>query len=102
MSAPRFPGPTGQGIVRLLTTAGGRMLVLAGDVDAAVVDAFLRRYGHEPARIDGIDAGSVTAFSAPAFELLRDHLEAAERAGRTVQVHRSPQVELLRTQRAVR
>lgn len=90
------PGPPGRGLFPLLNTAGGRMLVLAGDVDGSVVDPFLRRYGREPARIDGIDAGSVTAFSTPAFELLRDHLDAAARAGRTAQVHRSPQVELLR------
>jgi ABC-type transporter Mla MlaB component len=96
VSAPPSPGPAARGIVRLLNTAGGRMLVLAGEVDGPVVDSFHRRYGLEPARIDGIDAGSVTRFSAPAFDLLLDHLEAAERSGRRVAVHRSPQVELLR------
>jgi hypothetical protein len=97
VSAPPSPRPTGRGIVRLLNTADGRMLVLAGAVDGSAVADFHRRYGLEPARIDGIDAGSVTAFSGPAFALLRDHLEAAGRAGRAVQVLRSPQVELLRT-----
>ena len=40
------------GIVRLLNTAGGRALCLAGAVDAAAVEAFLRRYGRAegPAR----------------------------------------------------
>jgi anti-anti-sigma regulatory factor len=96
VSAPSSPGPADRGIVRLLNTAGGRVLVLAGEVDGAVVDSFHRRYGFEPARIDGIDAGSVTRFSAPAFDLLVDHLDAAERSGRRVAVHRSPQVERLR------
>jgi anti-anti-sigma regulatory factor len=86
-----------RGIVRLLNTAGGRVLVLAGDVDGAAVDSFRRRYGWEPARIDGIDAGSVTLFSASAFDLLLDHLDAAGRAGRPVRIYRSPVVERLLT-----
>jgi hypothetical protein len=73
-----------RGVVRLLNTAGGRVLCLAGDVDATAVESFLRRYGREPAPVDGIDAGSVTSLSAPARELLTDHLEAAERDGRQV------------------
>ena len=60
------------------------MLCLAGDVDGTVVAAFLRHYGREPARIDGIDGGSVTTLSAPAAELVRDHLELARQAGRPV------------------
>jgi hypothetical protein len=78
-----------EGIVRLLNTAGGRTLCLAGSVDAAAVEAFLRRYGREPARVDVIDAGSVTALSAPGADLLLEHLETAERAGREVAVRRS-------------
>jgi anti-anti-sigma regulatory factor len=81
------------GIVRLLNTAGGRALCLAGSVDAAAVEAFLRRYGREPARVDVIDAGSVTALSAPGAELLLEHLQTAERAGREVSVRRSPVVD---------
>ena len=84
-----------RGVVRLLNTAGGRVLCLAGDVDAASVDSFLRRYGREPARIDGIDAGSVTALSAPALDLLVDHLDAAGYAGRPVALRLSPPVEQL-------
>jgi hypothetical protein len=80
-------------VVRLLNTAGGRVLCLAGAVDAAAVAAFLRRYGREPARIDGIDAGSVTWLSTPALELVLDHLDAAERAGRTVRLRPSAVVE---------
>jgi anti-anti-sigma regulatory factor len=79
--------------VRLLNTAGGRVLCLAGSVDAAAVEAFLRRYGREPARVDVIDAGSVTALSAPGLTLLLDHLEAAALAGRAVPVRRSPVVD---------
>jgi anti-anti-sigma regulatory factor len=86
------PGPAARGIVRLLNTADGRVLCLAGEVDAAAVDCFLQRYGREPARIDRIDAGSVTALSAPALDLLVDHLDAAERAGRSVTVRPSPDV----------
>jgi ABC-type transporter Mla MlaB component len=86
VSAPR-------GIVRLLNTAGGRVLCLAGEVDTSAVDDFLRRYGREPARIDRIDAGSVTALSPAGQELLLDHLEVAEHAGRQVAV--SPAVEQL-------
>ena len=81
------------GIVRLLNTAGGRALCLAGAVDAAAVEAFLRRYGREPARVDVIDAGSVTALSAPGLELLLEHLETAERAGREVPLRRSAAVD---------
>ncbi|MFD2091142.1 hypothetical protein [Blastococcus deserti] len=86
---------TRRGIVRLLNTAGGRVLCLAGEVDAAAVDAFLRRYGREPAPVDGIDAGSVTVLSAPGADLVRDHLEAAGRAGRPVAVRCSAPVERL-------
>ncbi len=62
------------------------MLVLAGDVDGAAVDAFHRRYGREPAPVDGIDAGSVTSLSAPGRALRYDHRDAAARAGRQVAV----------------
>jgi anti-anti-sigma regulatory factor len=88
-------GPAVRGIVRLLNTTGGRVLCLAGEVDGAAVDSFLQRYGREPARIDRIDAGSVTMLSAPALDLLVDHLDAAERAGRPVTVRPSPHVERL-------
>jgi hypothetical protein len=81
-----------RGVVRLLNTAGGRVLCLAGDVDAPAVAAFLRRYGREPARVDRIEAASVTALSAPAVELLLDHLTAAELAGRPVPLDPSPAV----------
>lgn len=91
MTAPT----SSRGIVRLLNTAGGRMLVLAGEVDGAAVDSFQRRYGLEPARIDGIDAGSVTSLSPRAVELLQDHLEAAGRAGRPVSLRRAAEVERL-------
>jgi hypothetical protein len=86
---------TARGVVRLLNTADGRVLCLAGAVDAAVVASFLRHYGREPARIDAIDAGSVTTLSAPALDLVLDHLDTAERAGRPVRVRRSPAVERL-------
>lgn len=86
---------TARGVVRLLNTADGRVLCLAGEVDAAAVEAFLRRYGREPARVDGIDAGSVTALSMPGLDLLLDHLDAAQRTGRPVRVRRSPTVERL-------
>ena len=92
MTTPAPDGPAARGIIRLLNTAGGRVLCLAGEVDGAVVRSFLRRYGREPVRIDGIDAGSVTVLSAPALELVLDHLEAAERAGRAVAVRGSPPV----------
>jgi hypothetical protein len=93
-------GPGAQrGVARLLNTAGGRVLCLAGDVDGAVVDAFLRRYGREPARIDGLDAGSVTDLSSPALDLVRDHLDAAGSAGRPVALRLSAQVERLLTTR---
>ena len=78
------PPPPAHGVVRLLNTADGRVLCLAGDVDGPLVDAFLRHYGREPARIDGIDGGSVTTLSAQAAELVRDHVELAWRAGRRV------------------
>jgi hypothetical protein len=84
--------PAPRGVVRLLNTAGGRVLCLAGEVDEEVVDHFLRRYGREPVRIDRIDAGSVTSLSAPALQLVLAHLEAAERAGRPIAVRTSAPV----------
>ena len=93
-SAPSAAGPA-RGVVRLLNTAGGRVLCLAGQIDEAAVDAFLRRYGREPMPVDGIDAGSVTGLSLPAVDLVLDHLSAAERAGRPVRVRRSPTAERL-------
>ncbi len=86
---------TARGVVRLLNTAGGRVLCLAGQVDADTVAAHQRRYGREPMPVDAIDAGSVTALSPPALDLVLDHLDVAERAGRAVPVRRSPPVEHL-------
>ncbi|MGY1709719.1 hypothetical protein ACI8AC_09445 [Geodermatophilus sp. SYSU D00758] len=90
-----MPPPSARGVVRLLNTSGGGVLCLAGAVDAAAVDDFVVRYGREPARVAAIDTGSVTALSAPALDLLLDHLDAADRAGRPVVVRRSPVVERL-------
>ena len=84
---------TPRGVVRLLNTSGGPVLCLAGEVDAATVEVHLRRYGREPMPVDGIDAGSVTGLSMPALDLVLDHLDAAERAGRDVRVRRSPVLE---------
>jgi hypothetical protein len=84
--------PPVRGVVRLLATADGRALCLAGRVDAEVVDRFLRRYGREPARIEVIDAGSVTHLSPPGLDLLLDHLDAAADGGRHVAVRPSPLV----------
>jgi uncharacterized metal-binding protein len=96
-------GRAARGVVRLLNTAGGRVLCLAGAVDGTAVESFHRRYGREPARIDGIDAGSVTSLSAPALELVLEHLDAAGRAGRSVTLDGCPLVEdLVRESRASR
>jgi anti-anti-sigma regulatory factor len=95
VTSPPSTGSAVHGVIRLLNTAGGRVLCLAGDVDADIVDHFLRRYGREPARIEMIDAGSVTRLSTPALQLVLDHLDAAARAGRPVGVQPSPQVEQL-------
>ena len=84
-----------RGVVRLLNTAGGRVLCLAGAVDAAVVEAFVRHHGREPAPVEAIDAGSVTSLSAAALDLVLDHLDRAERGGRPVRVRRSPALERL-------
>jgi len=81
-----------RGVVRLLTTAAGRTLCLAGEVDAVAVEHHLRRYGREPMPVDVIDAGSVIRLSMPALDLVLDHLSAADRAGRTVRLRRSPAV----------
>ncbi|MGY1748989.1 hypothetical protein [Modestobacter sp. SYSU DS0511] len=55
--------------------------------------AYVDRYGREPARVDAIDAGSVTALSPSGLELLLDHLAVARLAGRQVPVRRSPPVD---------
>jgi hypothetical protein len=93
--------PGARGVVRLLNTAGGRVLCLAGDVDADVVGAFVRRYGREPVRIDGIDAESLISLSPPALELVLDHLDAADRAGRVVVVRPGSAVARLRDAGAI-
>jgi hypothetical protein len=101
VTSPLSAGSAARGVVRLLNTTAGRALCLAGQVDEAVVAAFLQRYGREPARVDRIEAGSVTSLSPPALDLVLDHLRAAELAGRPVTVLRSPLVErLLATGRA--
>jgi hypothetical protein len=87
--------PAPRGVVRLLNTAAGRVLCLAGEIDAATVDSYLRRYGREPMPVEAVDAGSVTGMCMPALDLVLDHLDAAERAGRPVRVRRSPTVERL-------
>jgi anti-anti-sigma regulatory factor len=81
-----------RGAVRLLNTADGRVLCLAGAVDATLVESFLRQYGAEPAPVDGIDARSVTVLSAAARQLVLDHLDAAERRGRRLTVRHPPGV----------
>ena len=83
---------TRRGVVRLLNTTGGRLLCLAGAVDHAAVDSFWHRYGREPARVDRIDARSVTSLSEPGRELLLDHVGAAELAGQPVELRPSPAV----------
>jgi membrane glycosyltransferase len=93
-------GAARRGIVRLLNTSGGRALCLAGAVDGSAVDAFVRRYGREPARVDVIDAGSVTSLSPDGLELLLDHLDAAALAGRPVDVRTTPELAHLRTRTA--
>jgi hypothetical protein len=87
--------PAPRGVVRLLNTSAGPVLCLAGEVDAATVDTYLQRYGREPMPVGAVDAGSVTGLSMPAVDLVLDHLDAAERAGRQVRVRRSPVVERL-------
>ena len=89
------PAAPARGLVRLLNTADGRALCLAGVVDAGTVEAFRARYGREPARIDVLDAGSVTSLSRAGLELVRDHLDVAALAGRPVLVRRSPAVDRL-------
>jgi hypothetical protein len=75
-----------RGMVRLLNAADGRVLCLAGEVDTGAVEDFWRWYGREPARIDVIDLRSVTVLSPSGRRLVADHLDAAERAGRPVEL----------------
>lgn len=95
MTSLRADASTRRGIVRLLNSSGGPVLCLAGEVEPAAVESFLRRYGREPAAIARIDAASVTALSATALELVLDHLDAAGRAGRPVTLCGSPEVQRL-------
>ena len=88
------------GVVRLLNSSHGAVLCLAGHVDAGTVDEHVRRHGREPMPVDLIDAGSVTRLSPSALDLVLDHLDAAERAGRAVPVRRSPSVERLLAERS--
>lgn len=94
MTAPPSESPVrAPGMVRLLNTAGGRVLCLAGAVDEAAVEAFLRRYGREPAAVDVIDVRSVTFLSDSGVRLVCAHLTAGVCSGRPVALHRSPAVE---------
>ena len=79
-------------MVRLLNSSGGRVLVLAGEVDATAVEAFWRCYGREPVRVDVVDARSVTALSPSGRELLTDTLQWARWSGRSVALRPSPVV----------
>ncbi|SNS23812.1 hypothetical protein SAMN04488107_1830 [Geodermatophilus saharensis] len=83
---------TRRGVVRLLATSAGRVLVLAGEVDAAAVEAFWRCYGREPVRVDVVDARSLTALSPSGRELLAGTLEEAEWCGRPVALRCAPDV----------
>jgi hypothetical protein len=94
---PSVSAAASRGVVRLLNTADGGVLCLAGEVDSAAVASFVARYGREPARVPAVDAGSVTGLSPSALELLIDHLEAAALAGRPVALRRSPLVARLLT-----
>ncbi len=78
--------------MRLFNTSDGGVLCLAGEVDAAAVADFVRRYGREPARVAAIDAGSVTSLSPSGLEIVLDHLEVAERTGRPATLRPSPVV----------
>ena len=86
------PAAARRGVVRLLNTSGGRVLVLAGEVDAGAVEAFRRCYGREPVRVDVVDARSVTALSPSGRELLTDTLQWAGWTGRAVTLRPSPAV----------
>jgi anti-anti-sigma regulatory factor len=88
------PVPAGarRGVVRLLNTSAGGVLVLAGEVDATAVDAFHRCYGTEPVRVDVVDARSVTALSPTGRDLLTDTLQLGRWSGRTVTLRSSPAV----------
>ncbi|MCZ2860515.1 hypothetical protein [Blastococcus sp. VKM Ac-2987] len=93
LAPPSRPFAQVRGVVRLLNTAGGRVLCLAGEVDDDAVAAFLHRYGGEPVRVDAVDAGSVTGLSSAGRQLLVDHLDAAAaRTGRPLPVRRSPEL----------
>ncbi|WP_051684029.1 hypothetical protein [Blastococcus sp. URHD0036] len=81
---------TARGVIRLLNSSSGGVLCLAGEVDAAAVTDFVRRYGREPARVAVVDAGSVTALSPSGREIVLDHLEVARRTGRPATLRSSP------------
>jgi hypothetical protein len=83
---------TARGVIRLLNSSSGGVLCLAGEVDAAAVSDFVRRYGREPARVAVVDAGSVTALSPSGREIVLDHLEVARRTGRPATLRPSPAV----------
>ena len=83
---------TARGVVRLLNSSSGGVLCLAGEVDAAAVADFVRRYGREPARVAVVDAGSVTALSPSGLEILLDHLEVARLSGSPADLRPSPAV----------
>ncbi|NYJ08071.1 STAS domain-containing protein [Petropleomorpha daqingensis] len=69
------------GSISVRREAGETVLVLAGEIDAAVVTAFDEEQGSDPVPVDAIDAGEVTFIASVGVALLLRWVEAGPPGG---------------------
>ena len=87
------PGPGGRyGTISVRRAAGETVLVLTGEIDVAVVNAFEDEQGSEPVPVDAIDAGAVTYIASVGVALLL-RWAAAGSAGGPVLRRSSPRLD---------
>ena len=79
---PRTPVPL-PGSISVEDEGDQRVLVLRGDLDAAVVAAFEAAQRPEPVVVDAIDAAGVTFISSRGVALMLLAVEASSAAGRS-------------------
>ena len=80
------------GSIAIEDEGGSRVLVLRGDLDAAVVAAFRAAQGAQPAVVDAIDAGAVTFMSSTGVAVMLLAVEASRAAGRSPVLRTSSRV----------
>ena len=85
----RTPAGPPHGTIAVSRRPGTPVLVLTGEIDIEVVEAFRRARPPGRDEVTAIDAGDVTLLSATAVQLLLDVRWAAALAGRPLVLRRS-------------